>query len=123
MSSRFFDCLNCGMRVPRDIGLCPKCDDRVGLQTDGAIITADIAHHQERVVDAMVKLHQLFAAAEAQRAAGLRIIVGSGLIREAVLEELHARLFRGEIGGYTAEGRNHGALLVSLRGNLQALQQ
>jgi predicted ATP-dependent serine protease len=115
MSSRFFDCLNCGMHVPRDIGLCPKCDDRVAVQTDGAIITADIAHQQERVVDAMAKLHQLFAAAEAQRAARLRIIVGSGLIREAVLEELHARQFRGEIGSYTVEGRNHGALLVNMR--------
>ena len=113
--SNLIDCLSCGMRVPRDISRCPKCDDHVTRQTDGYVLTEDIAHQQERVSEALIKLERLFVEAELGRAAGLRLIVGSGLIREAVFEALRTRQFRGDILGYGQDGQNTGAIFVKLR--------
>ena len=78
-------------------------------------LTEDIAHQQERVHEALIKLERLFVEAEIGRAAGLRLIVGSGLIREAVFEALRARQFRGDILGYGQDGQNSGAIFVKLR--------
>lgn len=109
------DCLSCGMRVPRDVGRCPKCDGQVARQTDGYVLTEDIAHQQERVHEALIKLERLLIEAEVGRAAGLRVIVGSGLIREAVFAELRARQFSGDILSYSQDGQNSGAVFVKLR--------
>ncbi len=115
LESNFVDCLNCGMRVPRDVNLCPKCDDHVARQTNGAILTVDIAHQRERVHEALEKLEQLFRVAEEQRAAGVRVIVGSSLIRDAVMVDLRARQSRGDILDYGLDGQNSGAFMIKLR--------
>ena len=51
-------CLDCGMQVPDDIRRCPKCDNQLDRQTDGSTVTIDIAHHGERVSDALRKLER-----------------------------------------------------------------
>ena len=78
-------------------------------------MTVDIAHHGEKVRDAQRKLAGSIAEAQQGLAATLRIVVGGGLIREQVLSDLMTFEHRGEIRGFTIEGRNPGAILVSLK--------
>jgi len=108
-------CLQCGMKVDSDIRYCPKCDNDLRSQTDGSTVTVDIAHHGEKVRDAERKLAGSIAEAQEGLAATLRIVVGGGLIREQVLSDLMTFEHRGEIRGFTIEGRNPGAILVSLK--------
>ncbi|MCB1646054.1 MAG: Smr/MutS family protein [Pseudomonadales bacterium] len=109
------DCLFCGMQVARDAVRCPKCDQRLADQTDGHMLTEDIAHQHETVAQAMRKFARLLAEADLSRAAAVRLIVGTGLIRERVLEELSTLQHRGEILAYDTEGRNQGSVVVTLR--------
>lgn len=94
---------------------CPKCDGELAQQTNGDVLTEDIAHHRETIREALAKLQRLMAEAERTRAAGLRLVVGTGLIREAVVAELATLKHRGEIRDFDQDGPNRGALRVVLR--------
>ncbi|MEX2365689.1 MAG: hypothetical protein WD601_03735 [Pseudohongiellaceae bacterium] len=118
------ECLNCGMWVPVPVPgpgdeipsvRCPKCDDLLFRQTDGSILTADIAHQQETVRQALEKMDSLIAEAVTAYFKSVRLIVGSGLIREEVHGQLHYLLSRGAIISWSQEGRNQGAVLVQIR--------
>ncbi|MBV1877926.1 MAG: Smr/MutS family protein [Pseudomonadales bacterium] len=108
-------CLDCGMEVSTGTKFCPKCDAELSLQSDGSIITKDIAHHGERVHEAMHKLDQLIEQGKADVTAKLRIIVGSGQIRDEANAILGGYLFRQDILGFEQDGSNQGAIIVSLR--------
>ena len=100
--------------TPSDV-ICPKCDARLSSQTDGSVITVDIAHHGERVKEAITKLDELLAEAQSGLTARLRLIVGSGLIREEIYAQLSNYAFRKEILKFEQDGKNKGAVLVTLR--------
>lgn len=116
-------CLLCGMqhRVPApeitdraaDV-LCSKCDSPLFSQGDGSTITVDIAHHHETVARALEKFEQtLNQVWQCTYASHVRLIVGGGLIRDAVLAELFFKRSRGTVLDFVEE--NRGAVLVSIR--------
>lgn len=107
-------CLSCGMYVGEHTGTCPKCDNELALQHDGSTVTVDIAHNGERVSDALVKMQEEIDHARKCFALRLRLIVGTGTIRDEVMLALRDLEFRGEIASFDAEGRNAGAVLVEL---------
>ncbi len=109
------DCMQCGMMLPKDMVHCPKCDDLLDAQSDGSILTVDIAHDRETVRQAMTKLSQTLDEVDSVRGAGARFIVGTGRIREAVSAELATYLYRKDILSFEFEGNNEGAILVMLR--------
>ena len=114
--NRTITCLDCGMQVPDDIRRCPKCDNQLDRQSDGSTVTIDIAHHGERVADALRKLDRDIKETKKGVAANLRLIVGSGSIRDAVLARLTDYERRGVIITHQLEGKNAGAILVVLKG-------
>ena len=95
--------------------LCPKCDNRLDLQTDGSTVTIDIAHQGERVSDAMERLHREVSGARAETARHLRLVVGSGMIRKAAQSELADLEKRGGVLSFAFDGDNKGAILVKLK--------
>lgn len=95
--------------------VCPKCDAVLAGQTDGSIITCDIAHQGERVHEAMAKLEDLINHAKLDVTAKLRIIVGSGLIRDEAEARLSNLVLRGDILRFEPDGKNKGVLLVRIR--------
>ena len=94
---------------------CPKCDNALNTQHDGSTITVDIAHQGERVHEALAKMQREIDAARAGVAMHLRLVVGSGLIRNEVLLALRDSEFRGDIKSFEAEPHNAGAVLVRLK--------
>ena len=108
-------CLNCGMHVDEHVSHCPKCDNALDLQHDGSTITVDIAHQGERVAEALEKMQKEIDQARAGVAMSLRLIVGSGLIREEVLLALRDLEFRGYIKGFDTEPFNKGSVLIRLK--------
>ncbi|MDP3518256.1 MAG: hypothetical protein Q8S94_13910 [Pseudohongiella sp.] len=117
------NCLNCGMQyqeaVP-DIAdraqdpACIKCDSPMFSLSDGSTLTADIAHHHETVVKALNKFELVLNQAWQQsHAENLRLIVGGGLIRDAVLAELFFKKSRGTVLDFSEE--NRGAVLIRIR--------
>lgn len=107
-------CLNCGMYVGEHTGTCPKCDNELALQHDGSTVTVDIAHNGERVSDALLRMQDEIDFARKRFALRLRLIVGSGAIRDEVMLALRDLEFRGEIKSFDAEARNAGAVLIEL---------
>jgi len=94
--------------------LCSKCDAPLFDLTDGTLRTVDIAHQRESVAQAVAKLHEALEGCwQFSYAAELRLIVGGGLIREAVLGELHFLASTGVILAYQEE--NRGAVLLKVR--------
>lgn len=108
-------CLNCGMHVSEDTQTCPKCDNALDLQHDGSTITVDIAHGGERVSEALQKMQHEIDAARSGIAMRLRLVVGSGLIRDEVLLRLRDLVFRGDIKDFEPESNNAGAVLIRLK--------
>lgn len=108
-------CLNCGMIVDTRSRHCPKCDNRLDAQTDGSTITCDIAHQGERVSDALRKMQSAIAGVKAGVAQYLRLIVGSGVIREEVMASLADMERRGIIIRWELEQNNKGAIRVKLK--------
>lgn len=108
-------CLNCGMSVSAAMRHCPKCDNALDLQHDGSTITVDIAHQGERVHEALLKMHSEIELARKGVAMSIRLVVGSGLIREEVLLALRDLQFRGDIRDFEPESPNAGAVLVRLK--------
>lgn len=108
-------CLNCGMQVTGEFRTCPKCDNSLDLQHDGSTLTVDIAHGGERVSEAVEKMQSEIDAARNGVALNLRLVVGSGLIRDQVLLRLRDLEFRGDIKGFESEPNNTGSVLVRLK--------
>ena len=102
------------MRVD-NLRVCPKCDEVIAEQTDNSTRTMDIAHHGETRAEAVAKLHREIAAAATNPARYLRLIVGTGLIRDEISAELEACLRLGKIRRYRPEDRNPGAFLIETK--------
>ncbi len=103
------------MQVSRGTVQCPKCDNRLDRQTDGSTVTVDIAHHGERVHEALVKLDTVLDEVQAGVSARIRLIVGGGLIRDAVLARLADEQRRGVIRGFSSQSDNAGVVIVQVR--------
>lgn len=108
-------CLECGMSVSDDMEHCPKCDNALQLQHDGSTVTVDIAHQGERIDEALRKMQSEIDHARRGVAKSLRLVVGSGLIRDEVLLRLRDLEFRGDIITFEQEPYNKGAVLVSIK--------
>jgi|TARA_B110000467_G_C18317694_1_gene482729 hypothetical protein len=108
-------CLDCGMSVSETMRYCPKCDNALNLQHDGSTVTVDIAHQGERVSEALQKMQSEIDLARKGVAKCIRLVVGSGLIRDEVLLELRDLSFRGDILGFEPESFNAGAVMVRLK--------
>ena len=108
-------CLDCGMSVDDYVDYCPKCDNELGLQHDGSTVTVDIAHQGERVGEALEKMQKEIDAARKGVAESIRLVVGSGLIRDEVLLVLRDLQFRADIKSFESESGNAGAVLVRLK--------
>ena len=108
-------CRDCGMSVSETMQYCPKCDNALNLQHDGSTITADIAHQGERVSEALQKMQSEIDLARQGVSECIRLVVGSGLIRDEVLLVLRDLRFRGDIMGFEPESFNEGAVIVRLK--------
>ncbi|MFT5843778.1 MAG: hypothetical protein ACI80L_002579 [Pseudohongiellaceae bacterium] len=108
-------CLDCGMSVDEAMLYCPKCDNALNLQHDGSTVTVDIAHQGERVSEALQKMQSEIDLARKGVAKCIRLVVGSGLIRDEVLLVLRDLRFRGDIMGFEPEAFNAGAVIVRLK--------
>jgi hypothetical protein len=108
-------CLECGMQVPADVRRCPKCDNHLDRQTDGTTVTVDIAHHGEQVREALHKLEANVKETKRGVAQSLRLIVGAGAIRDAVLARMMEYERRKVILRYQIEDDNAGAIMVTLK--------
>ena len=108
-------CLDCGMSVSGAMQYCPKCDNALNLQHDGSTVTVDIAHQGEPVSEALQKMQSEIDLARKGVAKGIRLVVGSGLIRDEVLLVLRDLRFRGDIIGFESESFNAGAVIVMLK--------
>ena len=108
-------CLNCGMSVNETMRYCPKCDNALDLQHDGSTITVDIAHQGERVGEALQKMQSEIDLARKGVAMRIRLIVGSGLIRDEVLLALRDLVFRGDVKDFDLDPTNAGAVLIRLK--------
>jgi len=108
-------CLDCGMSVSETMRYCPKCDNVLNLQHDGSTITVDIAHQGERVSEALRKMQSEIDLARKGVAMCIRLVVGSGLIRDEVLLALRDLKFRGDVKDFDLEPANVGAVLIRLK--------
>ena len=108
-------CLDCGMSVSETMRNCPKCDNALNLQHDGSTITVDIAHQGERVSEALQKMQSEIDLARKGAAMSIRLVVGSGLIRNEVMLILRDLKFRGDVMDFEPESFNAGAVLVRLK--------
>jgi hypothetical protein len=94
---------------------CDKCDSALFRQSDGSTLSVDIAHQRETVTQALQKLESALTDGWHGYAAQLRLIVGGGAIREAVLAELYFQQSRSRIVSFVEEGGNRGAIRVKIR--------
>ena len=94
---------------------CDKCDSPLFRQSDGSTLTVDIAHHRETVAQALQKLESALADGWHGYASQVRLIVGGGAIREAVLAELYFQQSRNRVLTFIEESGNRGAVLVKIR--------
>ncbi len=78
-------------------------------------MTVDIAHNFETVSEAMAKLERNVQASRQGIAQYLRLVVGSGLIRDSAMVRLMDLQHRQSILSYTMEGKNSGAIVVTLK--------
>lgn len=94
--------------------VCIKCDSPLFSQSDGSTVTVDIAHQHETVARALDKFELALNRVWQQSCAeNLRLVVGGGLIRDAVLAELFFKKSRGTVLDFSEE--NRGAVLIRIR--------
>ena len=108
-------CLDCGMSFSAGTSYCPKCDNALDQQHDGSTITVDIAHGGETVREALRKMENEVDMARKDVATFIRLIVGSGRIRDEVLLALRDLRFRGDVQDFDLESSNGGSVLVRLK--------
>lgn len=116
-------CLVCGLEhrlVPHSVldraaePVCIKCDSPLFSVGDGSTLMVDIAHQHETVKQALAKFETSLERMWQQGyACDLRLVVGGGLIRDAILAELYYRKGQGVVLDYTEE--NRGAVIIHLR--------
>ncbi|MEX2489617.1 MAG: hypothetical protein WD356_08855 [Pseudomonadales bacterium] len=87
----------------------------MNLQHDGSTITVDIAHQGERVHEALRKMRDEIDLARKGTAMRIRLVIGSGRIREEVLQALGDLKFRGDILDFESEASNPGAVKVRIK--------
>ncbi|MHC5068273.1 MAG: Smr/MutS family protein [Planctomycetota bacterium] len=104
------ECLVCGMFIEPGISHCPKCDAPLAIQHDGSTMSVDIAHHGQTVDQAERELAAAVSRARDGYCQYLRVVVGGGLIRDRA-----CRYLRGHDLAWTYDGRNRGAVLVTMR--------
>ena len=109
------ECLECGFISPPGENICVKCDASLSAQTDGSQATIDIAHHCETVVEATDKLTRAIRQHMKKHTQHLRVITGQGTIRDAIRPLLGSMAHAGKIVRFDQDGKNPGALLVTLR--------
>ena len=78
-------------------------------------ITVDIAHQGEHLSEALQKMQSEIDLASKGVAKSIRLVVGSGLIRDEVVLVLRDLKFRGDVIDFEAEPFNAGAILVRLK--------
>lgn len=108
-------CLDCGMSIDEGISRCPKCDNFLDSQHDGSITTIDIAHEGETVDEALCKMLAEVEAARNGVELYLRLIVGSGVIRDEVLAALRGLQADGDVKSFEVESSNAGAIKLRLK--------
>ena len=108
-------CQQCGFPADDDVRHCPKCDAPLRTQTDGSSATIDVAHRQETVAEALRKLRSAIQRHRSGLTRSLRVVVGQGIIRDAVADELTALRRNRTIAGWDFEKRNPGSILVRLK--------
>jgi hypothetical protein len=108
-------CLACGMEVGGDLKYCPKCDANLALQTDGSTIHLDIAHQHETIPQALDKLTRVLDEARGGNTQAIRLVVGRGLIREEINQQLQWLKHAGEILNFAYDNGNTGAILIQVR--------
>ena len=108
-------CLVCGMNVSAIMHHCPKCDNDLRSQHDGSTFTIDIAHQGERVSEALRKMQSEIDLAKQSVVMRIRLVVGSGMIRDEAMIYLRDLEHRGEIKDFDLELNNPGAILVRLK--------
>lgn len=108
-------CLQCGFPVTESDRVCPKCDSKLELQTDGSTTTLDIAHGKQRVHEAIEQLRSTVTQHQRGTTQFLRVIVGGDRIRHAALHELRAMQSNGTIFQFGQDDRNRGALIIVLK--------
>ena len=94
---------------------CLKCDSDLWTQSDGSVLTVDIAHGGETVTQALAKLERALREALAGYCCEVRLITGGGAIREEALGHLAFLQRSGGILACREEGRNRGAVRVQVR--------
>jgi hypothetical protein len=109
------ECQRCGFPADDGVRRCPKCDADLLAQTDGSIRTIDVAHGRETVAEALKKLRSAIRRERPRLLRQLRVVVGQGLIRDAVAAELLALRARRAIVRWEFEEGNPGAVLVTLK--------
>jgi hypothetical protein len=95
--------------------ICPKCDSVIENQSDGSTVEVDIAHQGETVRQAMQKLDRTLASVRLGTAKWLRVIVGSGLIREEAFARLTSAEFRGDVQRVEMPASNRGQIMVQIK--------
>ena len=108
-------CLVCGMDVVATANRCPKCDNDLRSQHDGSTFTIDIAHQGENVSEALKKMQGEIDLARQDVVMRIRLVVGSGMIRDEAMLYLRDLEHRGEIKDFDLELNNAGAILVRLK--------
>ena len=109
------ECQECGVVVEDEIRFCPKCDAELRSQTDGSVHTVDVAHHHETVAEATDKLRHAVLSHKSRLTRSLRVVVGQGLIRDAVVSKLASMRAQRSIVSYAFEKNNRGAIIVKLK--------
>jgi len=106
------ECLECHFIVGDKTRYCPKCDADLRQQSDGSTLTVDVAHSGQTKEEALEQLRSaLFNSARAHNQF-LRVIVGTGLISEAVYTRLVHLKRSGRIKSFDYEGSNRGSIMV-----------
>jgi hypothetical protein len=109
------ECQRCGFPADDGVRRCPKCDADLHAQTDGSIRTIDVAHGRETVAEAIEKLRSAIRRDRAGLLGTLRVVVGQGLIRDAVAAELAALRAHRTIVRWEFEKGNPGSIVVTLK--------
>ncbi len=107
-------CSQCGMLYDISTGRCPKCDTPPYQENRRATLTVDIAHHGQRMHDAIEQFEEALQQARDQGYGYLRLIVGSGKINKELALDLETARWRGLIKSYQYDDPNLGAYLVKL---------
>jgi hypothetical protein len=78
-------------------------------------VTVDIAHHGERVGEALRKLESVVKEARAGYTGSIRLIVGRGLIRDEAIARLQSWKRSRKIRDFEFDRGNEGVLSITIR--------